>query len=107
MQVNDVAPGDGEFGRVLDDHQPIALGEVRGPEALEFVRAANTGHDGALCTLHSNGAEEALRRLHSLVLEGQPGYPSEGIRSAVDHVVQLEGRGERRRLTDIWQVPRG
>ena len=84
----------------------IALGEVRGPEALEFVRAANTGHDGALCTLHSNGAEEALRRLHSLVLEGQPGYPSEGIRSAVDHVVQLEGRGERRRLAGIWQVPR-
>ena len=84
----------------------IALGEVRGPEALEFVRAANTGHDGALCTLHSNGAEEALQRLHTLVLEAQPGYPAAGIRSAVDVVVQLEGRGTRRRLASIWPVPK-
>ena len=85
----------------------IVLGEVRGPEALELVRAMNTGHDGTLCTLHSNGAGEALRRLHTLAAEAQPGFPFGGVLSAVDHVLQLEGRGDGRRLADIWPVPRG
>jgi Flp pilus assembly CpaF family ATPase len=60
-----------------------------------------------LCTLHSNGAAEALRRLHTLVAEAQPSFPFDGIRRAVDVVLQLEGRGERRRLADIWRVPHG
>src|SRR3954454_21447394 len=85
----------------------IVLGEVRGPEALELVRAMNTGHDGTLCTLHSNGAGEALRRLHTLVAEAQPGFPFGGVLSAVDCVLQLEGRGEGRRLAEVWPVPRG
>jgi type IV secretion system protein TrbB len=85
----------------------IVLGEVRGPEALELVRAMNTGHDGTLCTLHSNGAGEALRRLHTLVAEAQPGFPFEGILGAVDVILQLEGKGEGRRLVDVWPVPRG
>jgi type IV secretion system protein TrbB len=85
----------------------IVLGEVRGPEALELVRAMNTGHDGVLCTLHSNGAEEALRRLHTLVAEAQPTFPMEGIVSGVDCVLQLEGRGDRRRLGPVFHVPKG
>src|SRR4051795_7319132 len=70
-------------------------------------QAMNTGHDGTLCTLHSNGAGEALRRLHTLVAEAQPSFPFGGVLSAVDHVLQLEGRGERRRLAEVWPVPRG
>ena len=66
----------------------------------------NTGHDGTLCTLHSNGTEETLRRLHTLVAEAQPSFPLAGIEAAVDHVVQLEGRGNRRRLASIWKVGR-
>lgn len=84
----------------------IILGEVRGPEALELLRAMNTGHDGTLCTRHSNGAAEALRRLHTLVAEAQPSFPFEGVTAAVDAVVQLVGRGEGRRLAEIWRVPR-
>jgi len=84
----------------------IVLGEVRGPEALELVRAMNTGHDGTLATLHSNGAREALRRLHTLVAEAQPSFPADAIAGAVDHVLQLEGRGDARRLADIWEVER-
>lgn len=83
----------------------ITLGEVRGPEALELVRAMNTGHDGTLCTLHSNGAAEALRRLHTLVAEAQPSFPFAGIVAAVDVVVQLTGRGPGRKLAEIWHVP--
>ena len=67
----------------------------------------NTGHDGTLCTLHSNGAAEALRRLHTLMAEAQPSFPFTGIVSAVDVVLQIEGPGEKRRLADIWRVPRG
>ena len=66
----------------------------------------NTGHDGTLCTLHSNGTEETLRRLHTLVAEAQPSFPLAGIEAAVDHVVQLEGRGNQRRLASIWKVAR-
>ncbi len=83
----------------------ITLGEVRGPEALELVRAMNTGHDGTLCTLHSNGAEEAIYRLHTLTAEAQPSFALAAIHSAVDHVIQLTGRGKARRVTDIWTVP--
>jgi Flp pilus assembly CpaF family ATPase len=64
----------------------------------------NTGHDGTLATLHSNGAREALRRLHTLVAEAQPSFPADAIAGAVDHVLQLEGRGDARRLADIWEV---
>lgn len=84
----------------------IIVGEVRGPEALELVRSWNTGHSGGMATIHSNGKEDALRRLHSLVVEAQPTFPMEGIRSAVDYVVQLEGEGDWRRLADIWRVPK-
>lgn len=85
----------------------IVLGEVRGPEALELVRACNTGHDGTLCTLHSNGAEDALGRLWTLVCEAQLSFPFAGVVSAVDYVLQIEGRGGRRRLADIWAVKKG
>jgi type IV secretion system protein VirB11 len=84
----------------------LILGEVRGPEALELARAMNTGHDGTLATLHSNGAEEAIRRLHTLTAEAQPAFPFEAIRAAVDYIVQLTGRGAARRVTEIWKVPK-
>ena len=84
----------------------IVVGEVRGPEALELVRAMNTGHDGTLATLHSNGAEEVIHRLLTNVQEAQPTFPERGIRSAVDAVVQLTGQGSERRVSDIWHVPR-
>ena len=84
----------------------IVVGEVRGPEALEMVRAMNTGHSGTLGTLHSNGCEDCLDRLQTLVSEGQPTYPVEGIRRAIDYVVQLTGQGQARLLSSIWKVPR-
>src|SRR4029077_5162620 len=32
----------------------IVIGEVRGAEALDLLTALNTGHDGALSTVHAN-----------------------------------------------------
>src|SRR4029078_1288353 len=46
----------------------IIVGEVRGAEALDMLQAMNTGHDGSLSTVHSNGARDALSRIETMVL---------------------------------------
>jgi Flp pilus assembly CpaF family ATPase len=84
----------------------LVVGEVRGPEALELIRACNTGHSGSMGTIHSNGAEEALHRLYTLVVEGQPTYPFAGVVAAIDFVIQIKGEGDERRVSEIWQVPK-
>lgn len=82
----------------------IIVGEVRGEEALELVRAMNTGHAGSMCTIHSDGAEMALHRLRTLVMEGQPNFHPDGITQAIDYVLQLTNAGGVRRLREIWPV---
>lgn len=51
--------------RCRPDH--IVVGELRGPEAYDFLDALNTGHSGSICTLHANSAALGLRRLESLL----------------------------------------
>src|SRR5262249_38182555 len=46
----------------------IVIGEVRGPEALDLLTALNTGHDGALSTVHANSPEDAISRIETLAL---------------------------------------
>lgn len=54
----------------------IIIGEVRAPEALELLKAWNTGHAGNFTTVHANNARAALLRLESLVEEaGAPPNP--------------------------------
>lgn len=83
----------------------IILGECRGPEALELVRAWNTGHKGGMATIHSNGKEETIPRLYTLVAEAQPTFPMNGILAAVDAVIQIEVESGKRRVSSIWMVP--
>ena len=82
----------------------IVCGEVRGVEAIELVTAANTGHDGTLCTLHSHGARQALTQLHTQCRKVQPHFPYEEITAMEPVVLQLEGRGSQRRLREIWDA---
>ncbi len=74
----------------------IVIGEVRGPEALDLLVALNTGHSGALSTLHANSPEDALRRLETLVLMAGVGLPhsvvAEQVSRGIDLVVHM-GRG--------------
>ena len=58
-------------------HRPdrILVGEVRGPEAFDLLQALNTGHQGALSTIHANSAEQALARLAHCVLTANVGLP--------------------------------
>ena len=54
----------------------IVIGEVRGPEALDLLKAWSTGHSGGFTTIHANSARAALLRLESLVEEaGVPPQP--------------------------------
>ncbi len=80
----------------------IVIGEVRGPEALDLLSALNTGHDGALSTVHANSPADALNRLETLALMAGVGLPhaavAEQVRRGIDLVVHLrrEADGSRR-----------
>ena len=87
----------------------IVVGEVRGAEALDLLTALNTGHDGALSTVHANSPLDALRRLETLALMAGVGLPHQAIREqlarGVDLVVHMERTpGGARRVTAISEV---
>jgi pilus assembly protein CpaF len=84
----------------------IVIGEVRGPEALDLLMALNTGHQGALSTVHANSPADALSRIETLTLMAGVGLPhevvAEQVRRGFDLVVHLERRPDgRRRVTEI------
>ena len=87
----------------------IVIGEVRGVEALDLLTALNTGHDGALSTVHANSPADALRRLETLALMAGVGLPHaavvEQVQSGIDLVVHLERQADgARRVTEIAEV---
>ncbi len=89
----------------------IVIGEVRGPEALDLLTALNTGHEGALSTVHANSAADALNRLETLALMAGVGLPHEAIaeqvQRGVDLVVHVERRADgSRRVAEIAEVVR-
>jgi pilus assembly protein CpaF len=67
----------------------IVIGEVRGAEALDLLVALNTGHDGALSTVHANSPEDALRRLETLALMAGVGLPHEAVREQLARGIDL------------------
>jgi pilus assembly protein CpaF len=87
----------------------IVIGEVRGAEALDLLTALNTGHRGALSTVHANSPADALARLETLALMAGLGLPHEAIaaqvRRGIDLVVHLERlKDGSRRVTEIAEV---
>jgi P-type conjugative transfer ATPase TrbB len=82
----------------------IIVGEVRGPEALDMLKAWNTGHPGGIATVHANSALLALHRIEQLVQEAVVTVPRELIAGAIDLVVFIAGRGLDRRVTTIARV---
>ena len=58
-------------------------------EALDLLMALNTGHDGALSTVHANSPEDALRRLETLALMAGVGLPHEAVREQVARGIDL------------------
>jgi pilus assembly protein CpaF len=87
----------------------IVIGEVRGAEALDLLTALNTGHDGALSTVHANSPRDALARLETLALMAGVGLPHEAIaeqvRRGIDLIVHLRRLPDgARRVTEIAEV---
>lgn len=89
----------------------IVVGEVRDASALDMLQAMNTGHDGSICTLHSNGPRDTLARLETMVLMAGMDLPVRAIReqvaSAVDLIVhQTRLKDGTRRVTHLTEVER-
>ncbi|PCI21100.1 P-type conjugative transfer ATPase TrbB [Candidatus Wolfebacteria bacterium] len=82
----------------------IIIGEVRGPEALDMLKAWNTGHPGGIATLHANGTSSALYRLEQLIQEAVISVPKRLIADAVDVILFIKGRGDARRVDEIREV---
>jgi pilus assembly protein CpaF len=87
----------------------IVIGEVRGAEAMDLLTALNTGHDGALSTVHANSPEDALRRVETLALMAAVGLPHAAIRAQVRRGIELvvhmaRGREGERRVVEVGEV---
>lgn len=82
----------------------IVVGEVRGGEALDLLKAWGTGHPGGLATIHAGSAAGALARLEQLILEVSLTVPRRLIAEAVNVIVCLVGRGRQRRVAEIVRV---
>ena len=82
----------------------IVVGEVRGGEALDMLKAWNTGHPGGIATVHANSASAALHRLEQLVQEAAVIVPRRLIAEAIDLVVFIAGRGVGRRIGALAAV---
>jgi type IV secretion system protein VirB11 len=82
----------------------IVVGEVRGGEALDMLKAWNTGHPGGIATVHANSAPAALHRLEQLVQEAAVVVPRRLIAEAIDLVVFIAGRGTARRIDALAAV---
>ena len=82
----------------------IPIGEVRGAEALDLLKAWGTGHPGGVATIHAGTAIGALRRLEQLIQEAVVTVPRALIAETIDLIAVLSGRGSARRLTELARV---
>jgi len=82
----------------------IPIGEVRGAEALDLLKAWGTGHPGGIGTIHAGSVIGALRRLEQLIQEAVVTVPRALIAETIDVVAVLSGRGSQRRLIELARV---
>jgi type IV secretion system protein VirB11 len=82
----------------------IPIGEVRGAEALDLLKAWGTGHPGGIGTIHAGSAIGALRRLEQLIQEAVVTVPRALVAETINVIAVLAGRGSDRRLTELARV---
>jgi type IV secretion system protein VirB11 len=82
----------------------IPIGEVRGAEALDLLKAWGTGHPGGIGTIHAGSALGALRRLEQLIQEAVAIVPRALIAETINIIAVLSGRGAERRLSELAAV---
>ena len=79
----------------------IPIGEVRGAEALDLLKAWGTGHPGGVGTIHAGSALGALRRMEQLIQEAVVTVPRALIAETIQFIAVLAGRGASRRLAEL------
>jgi type IV secretion system protein VirB11 len=82
----------------------IIVGEVRGGEALDLLKAWNTGHPGGVATVHANSARSSLYRIEQLIQEAVVNVPRRLVAEAVDLIIFIAGRGTLRRIAAVERV---
>lgn len=82
----------------------IPIGEVRGGEALDLVKAWGTGHPGGIGTIHAGSAVGALHRLEQLIQERVVTVPRALIAQTIDVIAVLVRDGPARRLAELVAV---
>ena len=104
--ADDLGVGLGDLVRAALRLRPdrIVVGEVRGAEALDLVKAWGTGHPGGVGTLHAGSAMGALLRLEQLIQEAVVTVPRGLIADTIDVIAVLSGRGRQRRLVELARL---
>jgi pilus assembly protein CpaF len=93
-------------------HRPdrLILGEVRGGEAFDLLQLLNTGHAGALSTIHANSARQGLARFTSCVLQSGIDLPYSACKASIadslNVVIQVERRPGRRYVSEVFEINR-
>jgi pilus assembly protein CpaF len=87
----------------------IIVGEIRDEAALDMLQAMNTGHDGSMTTLHSNGPRDTLSRLETMTLMAGMDLPSRAIREQVSSAINLVVHQDRmrdgtRKIVNVTEV---
>lgn len=82
----------------------IPIGEVRGAEALDLLKAWGTGHPGGVGTIHAGTALGTLRRLEQLIQESVVTVPRALIAETIDVIAVLVRDGTGRRLAELVRV---
>lgn len=87
----------------------VILGEVRGPEITDLLRALNTGHEGGCATIHANSVVDVPARLEALAALGGLGRDAchAQVAAALRLVIHVRRHADgRRRIEEIGVVER-
>ena len=82
----------------------IMVGEIRGGEALDLLKAWNSGHPGGICTIHANDCKAGLEKLEQYIEEVAASSQQRLIASAVDVVITIKKDGTRRYVDSIMEL---
>jgi type IV secretion system protein VirB11 len=84
----------------------IILGEIRGVEAYDFLEAINTGHPGAITTIHADSPALAFDRLALMVMRAGIAMSHKEIvhyaKKTIDLVIQVGRRDGKRGVLEVY-----
>jgi type IV secretion system protein VirB11 len=83
----------------------LLVGEIRGPEAISFLRAVNTGHPGSMTTVHADSPRGALDQIAFMAMQARLNLTRADVfdyaAGVIDIVVQLSRAGGKRRIVGV------